>query len=212
MTQNKAKIGFDQMGSHGNGIKVFDYCAGTGLFSRALAPHVSKILGMDSAENMVIEYNKHAEETKEAHPECEMRAIVGDLVYGRVPVAEIPDDFLPFDLLAMCVSLVSICTSGTILSNRPKSLPSTSSPQVTPPTTMPPVYSAPLHPSHPASNTTALYSSSTSKKTTPGLAPAKRTRMRTTRQRPTDRAMARKSWAMAVSRSERRLRLWAWRI
>ena len=107
MTQNKAWIGFDQMGLHGDGIKVFDYCAGTGLFSRALAPHVSKILGMDSAQNMVIEYNKHAEDTQEAHPECEMRAVVGDLVYGRVPVAEISEDFLPFDLLAMCVSLVS---------------------------------------------------------------------------------------------------------
>ena len=106
MTENKAWIGFDQMGLHGNGIKVFDYCAGTGLFSRALAPHVSKILGMDSAQNMVIEYNKHAVNTHEAHPECEMRAVVGDLVYGRVSSTEIPGDFLPFDLLAMCVSLV----------------------------------------------------------------------------------------------------------
>ena len=106
MTQNKAWIGFDQMGFQGSGIKVFDYCAGTGLFSRALAPHVSKILGMDSAQNMVIEYNKRAEDTQEAHPRCEMRAVVGDLVYGRVLFEEIPDDFLPFDLLAMCVSLV----------------------------------------------------------------------------------------------------------
>ena len=106
MTQNKDWIGFDQMGLHGTDIKVFDYCAGTGLFSRALAPHASKILGMDSAQNMVVEYNKRAEDTQEAHPECEMRAIVGDLVYGRVLVDEIPDDFLPFDLLAMCVSFV----------------------------------------------------------------------------------------------------------
>ena len=96
------------MGLHGNGIKVFDYCAGTGLFSRALGPHASKILGMDSSENMVIEYNKNAEDTQEAHPECEMRAVVGDLVDGKVPVAEIPDDFLPFDLLAMCVSLYPV--------------------------------------------------------------------------------------------------------
>ena len=107
MTQNKAWVGLDQMGVDGKGIKVFDYCAGTGLFSRALAPHAIKILGMDSAQNMVIEYNKHAEDTQETHPECELMAVVGDLVYGRVPLTEIPDDFLPFDLLAMCVSLVS---------------------------------------------------------------------------------------------------------
>ena len=111
MTQNKGWIGFDQMGLQGGGIKVFDYCAGTGLFSRALAPHVSKILGMDSAQNMVFEYNKRAEDTQEAHPQCEMRAIMGDLVYGRVLGDEIPDDFLPCDLLAMCVSLVSFIPS-----------------------------------------------------------------------------------------------------
>lgn len=107
VTENRDWVGFNQMGSHGDGIKAFDYCAGTGLFSRALAPHVSKVLGMDSSQNMVIEYSKHAEDSQEAHPECEMRAVVGDLVYSRVPLAEIPDDFLPFDLLAMCVSLTS---------------------------------------------------------------------------------------------------------
>ena len=49
MTENKDWVGFNQMGLHGDGIKAFDYCAGTGLFSRALAPHVSKVLGMDNS-------------------------------------------------------------------------------------------------------------------------------------------------------------------
>lgn len=97
-------VSFDQMGESGGSIKVLDYCAGTGFLSQALAPHVNKILAMDNSQNMTIQYNKNAEQTQEAHPDCEMRAVLGDLVYGKVPLAKIPGDFLPFDLVAMSVS------------------------------------------------------------------------------------------------------------
>lgn len=98
-------VGFDRIRVLGGGIKVLDYCAGTGFLSRALAPHVNKILAMDNSQNMTIQYNRRAEQTKEDHPDCEMRALIGDLIYGKVPIAEIPSHFLPFDMVAMCVSL-----------------------------------------------------------------------------------------------------------
>ena len=103
--ENTNWVGFDQMGTNGSGIKAFDYCAGTGFLSQALAPHVNNILAMDNSQNMTIQYNKRAEETQEAHTHCEMRAVLGDLVYGKVPLAEFPDSVLPFDLVAMCVSV-----------------------------------------------------------------------------------------------------------
>ena len=98
-------VGFDQLRAHGGSIKVLDYCAGTGFLSQALAPHVNKVLAMDNSQNMTIQYNKRAEQTQEDHPDCEMRAVLGDLIYGKVPTAEIPSHFVPFDLVAMCVSL-----------------------------------------------------------------------------------------------------------
>lgn len=104
MDEHKDWVGFNLMGSHGDNIKVLDYCAGTGFLSQALAPHVEKILAMDNSQNMTIQYKKRVEQTQETHPDCEMRAVMGDLVYGKIPRTEIPDHLLPFDLVAMCVS------------------------------------------------------------------------------------------------------------
>lgn len=54
---------------------------------------------------MAIEYNKIAEQTKEAHPNCEMRAFWGDLIETQEPRDE-PwmTDGMGFDLIAMSVS------------------------------------------------------------------------------------------------------------
>lgn len=62
---------------------------------------------MENSQNMTIQYYERAEETREAHPDCDTQAVLGDLVYGKVPTAEIPDDSLPFDLVTMRVSLNS---------------------------------------------------------------------------------------------------------
>ncbi|CAF9941698.1 hypothetical protein IMSHALPRED_002855 [Imshaugia aleurites] len=103
--ENTKWVSFDHMGTNGSGIKAFDYCAGKGFLSQALAPHFNNILAMDNSQNMTIQYNKRAEETQEAHTHCEMRAVLGDLVYGKVPLAEFPDSVLPFDLVAMCLAV-----------------------------------------------------------------------------------------------------------
>ena len=109
--EHKDWVGFGAMVAHGDNIKALDYCAGTGFLSQALAPHVNKILAMDNSQNMTIQYNKYAEQTQDAHPNCEMRAVLGDLIYGKVPPADIPGEFLPFDFVAMCVSLTAFIHS-----------------------------------------------------------------------------------------------------
>lgn len=73
-------MAFDQIGSK---IKVLDYCAGTGFFSQALAPHVREIVGLDSLRSRTIEYNQIADQTKDDHPRCEMQAVCGDLIEGE---------------------------------------------------------------------------------------------------------------------------------
>lgn len=39
-------------------IKVLDYAAGTGNVSQALAPYVTRVLGVDISKGMVETYNK----------------------------------------------------------------------------------------------------------------------------------------------------------
>ncbi len=53
---------------------------------------------------MVIEYNKITLQTKDANPDCEMRAVWGDLVVGKEPVDEAWAADTKFDIIAMSVS------------------------------------------------------------------------------------------------------------
>ena len=52
---------------------------------------------------MMIEYNKIAEQTEDEHPNCEMRAMWGDLIQGQEPVDEVWASDVEFDLIAMSV-------------------------------------------------------------------------------------------------------------
>ncbi|CAD6592579.1 MAG: hypothetical protein ASARMPREDX12_006255 [Alectoria sarmentosa] len=72
----------------------------------ALAPHVHTILGVDSALNMTIEYNRIAEQTEDEHPICEMRAMWADLIQGQEPVEdETWASDVEFDLIAMSLAI-----------------------------------------------------------------------------------------------------------
>ena len=53
---------------------------------------------------MTIEFNKMAEETKDAHPDCNMRAVLGDLIEGEEPDDEAWDPSAELDLVIMSVS------------------------------------------------------------------------------------------------------------
>ena len=85
-------------------IKALDYCAGTGFMSHALAPYVNKIIGYDSSKNMTIQYARIAEITLDDHPNCLMISVRGDMIHANPNPIGIPADYMPFDIVAMCVS------------------------------------------------------------------------------------------------------------
>lgn len=85
-------------------VKVLDYCAGTGIMSRALAPYANKIVGMDFSKNMTIQYEKMVEQTLVDHPMCLMMSVQGDMVHNHSDPIGIPLGFMPFDIVAICVS------------------------------------------------------------------------------------------------------------
>lgn len=73
-----------------------------------------EIIAVVDAKNMVIEYNKIALQTKDDNPDCEMRAVWGDLVEGKEPVDEAWAADEKFDIIAMSVSS-SVSPSHTCL-------------------------------------------------------------------------------------------------
>ncbi|KAF4463077.1 hypothetical protein FALBO_10111 [Fusarium albosuccineum] len=85
--------------------RMLDYACGNGVASRALAPHVSVIRGMDISSNMVEQYNMLAEKA-EFTPK-KMRAVQGDLMNPEAtpsPEMNTPE-FNNFDLIVMCMAL-----------------------------------------------------------------------------------------------------------
>ena len=86
-------------------VKALDYCAGTGFMSYALSPYVNKIIGVDYSKNMMAQYAKIAVETLKEHLHCLMIAVPGDMVHSNLDPIRIPSDYLPFDIVAMSVSL-----------------------------------------------------------------------------------------------------------
>ena len=86
-------------------VKALDYCAGTGLMSYALSPYVNKIIGVDYSRNMMFQYTKIALQTLKEHLHCLMIAVPGDMVHPNPDPIRISSDYVPFDIVAMCVSL-----------------------------------------------------------------------------------------------------------
>ncbi|KAK7432422.1 hypothetical protein QQZ08_000984 [Neonectria magnoliae] len=85
--------------------RMLDYACGNGLASRALAPFVDCIRGMDISSRMAEQYNKKAQE--EGHSPEQRRAIAGDLLHpDATPSPELDTpEFSGFDVIAMCMAL-----------------------------------------------------------------------------------------------------------
>ncbi|KAF5538557.1 hypothetical protein FMEXI_9328 [Fusarium mexicanum] len=88
-----------------DGLKMLDYACGNGVASRALAPYVSTVRGIDISSKMVEQYNMLTEAAGFS-PE-KMRAIHGDLMDPEAsssPELGAPE-FNDFDLIVMCMAL-----------------------------------------------------------------------------------------------------------
>ncbi|RBQ68481.1 hypothetical protein FVER53590_12647 [Fusarium verticillioides] len=88
-----------------DGFKMLDYACGNGVASRALAPYVSVVRGIDISSKMVEQYTMLAEAAG-FNPE-RMRAIHGDLMNPEAspsPELDTPE-FNDFDLIVMCMAL-----------------------------------------------------------------------------------------------------------
>lgn len=57
------------------------------MYLQVFAPHVSKVLAIDSARDMVDEFNKIAAKTatKRAYPNCELKTVWGDFIDHEKP-------------------------------------------------------------------------------------------------------------------------------
>ncbi|KAF5625847.1 uncharacterized protein FTJAE_9830 [Fusarium tjaetaba] len=85
--------------------KLLDYACGDGVASRALAPFMSTVRGMDIASGMVEQYNKLA--LKAGYTSTKMRAVQADLIDPELtPSPEIDTPgFFDFDVVVMCMAL-----------------------------------------------------------------------------------------------------------
>ncbi|KAF4340628.1 hypothetical protein FBEOM_5474 [Fusarium beomiforme] len=85
--------------------KLLDYACGDGVASRALAPFMSTVRGMDIASGRVEQYNQMA--LKAGYTPTKMRAIQGDLIDPELtPSTEINTPaFFDFDVVVMCMAL-----------------------------------------------------------------------------------------------------------
>ncbi|KAF7562091.1 hypothetical protein G7046_g2026 [Stylonectria norvegica] len=107
LRQNAQWIGImsSQATTDGHGTKMLDYACGNGVASRALAPLVDTVRGMDISTGMVKQYNEMA--AKDGLSAEKMRAIPGDLVHPETtPSPEFNSlEFFGFDVIVMCMAL-----------------------------------------------------------------------------------------------------------
>ncbi|GKU20590.1 unnamed protein product [Fusarium langsethiae] len=85
--------------------KMLDYACGNGVASRALAPFMSTVRGLDISPSMAEQYNKMA--LKAGYTQTKMHAIQGDIIEPEsTPCAELDTPaFFDFDLIVMCMAL-----------------------------------------------------------------------------------------------------------
>ncbi|KAK9372091.1 S-adenosyl-L-methionine-dependent methyltransferase [Lipomyces chichibuensis] len=94
-------IGIDWNGA----VKVLDYACGTGVISRALAPFVTEIIGVDISEEMVAKYNAHADTLGSGV--AKMSALLGNLTEkDNAPADQFADSrYFNFDLIVVGMAL-----------------------------------------------------------------------------------------------------------
>ncbi|KAI9768939.1 MAG: hypothetical protein M1840_004535 [Geoglossum simile] len=77
-------------------VRLLDYAAGTGMISRAFAPLVTELRGIDISPNMVKEYNTRA--TNQGLAPQEMSATVGNLLALTPTTSLASPEFFGFDI------------------------------------------------------------------------------------------------------------------
>ncbi|KAF5021759.1 hypothetical protein F66182_6209 [Fusarium sp. NRRL 66182] len=85
--------------------KLLDYACGHGVASRALAPFMSTVRGIDISSSMVDKYNEMAQQAGYMAPK--MLAVQGDLIDPKsTPSPELNSaEFSDFDVIVMCMAL-----------------------------------------------------------------------------------------------------------
>ncbi|KAG8355049.1 hypothetical protein FVEN_g6970 [Fusarium venenatum] len=85
--------------------RMLDYACGNGVASRALAPFMSTVRGLDISPAMAEQYNKMA--LKAGYTPTKMHAIQGDMIEPEsTPCPELDTPaFFNFDLIVMCMAL-----------------------------------------------------------------------------------------------------------
>ncbi|KAH7191982.1 S-adenosyl-L-methionine-dependent methyltransferase [Fusarium flagelliforme] len=85
--------------------KMLDYACGNGVASRALAPFMSTVRGMDISSAMAEQYNEMA--LKSGYTPTKMHAVQGDIIEPEsTPSPELDTPaYFNFDLIVMCLAL-----------------------------------------------------------------------------------------------------------
>ncbi|PWY88433.1 putative SAM-dependent methyltransferase [Aspergillus heteromorphus CBS 117.55] len=92
----------DTEAGQGKEIKVLDYACGTGVVSLTLAPFVSKIVGMDVADNMINQFNQNAHDAGFGD---KMSAIKGDLLSETLSDELSGPEYSDFDIVVVSAAL-----------------------------------------------------------------------------------------------------------
>ncbi|KAL3429673.1 S-adenosyl-L-methionine-dependent methyltransferase [Aspergillus tetrazonus] len=92
----------DTEAGKGKEIKALEYACGPGHISLALAPFVSRVVGMDISENMLEEFKKHVHEAGRSDT---MVAVKADLVSESSPTEISGPEYFDFDLVVVSMAL-----------------------------------------------------------------------------------------------------------
>ncbi|RJE17786.1 Methyltransferase domain protein [Aspergillus sclerotialis] len=92
----------DTEAGKGQEIKMLEYACGPGHVSIALAPYVTKVIGLDVSDNMISEFNKNAQE---ANLSDKMTGRKGDLLAESFSEEMNSPEIFDFDLVVISVAL-----------------------------------------------------------------------------------------------------------
>ncbi|KAL4759017.1 class I SAM-dependent methyltransferase [Aspergillus foveolatus] len=92
----------DTEAGKGKEIRALEYACGPGHISLALAPFVSRVVGMDISENMLEEFKKHVHEAGRSDT---MVAVKADLVSESSPTEISGPEYFDFDLVVVSMAL-----------------------------------------------------------------------------------------------------------
>ncbi|KAK4947637.1 hypothetical protein LTR10_013583 [Elasticomyces elasticus] len=98
--------------SEGGNVRLLDYACGGGTASKALAPYVTQLVGLDLSENMLSEYNKYARSM--GFDEQKMHAFQHNLLdESAKPPADVK--LADFDVAVISMALHHVSDPGRLL-------------------------------------------------------------------------------------------------